>query len=158
MNRLTGNEDTDFIIFDLLTLSDVENFTSTNKYINHLLSRKVMKANNQAIESLNPQSVRIDSSEPYHTFLILMKQLNILPAQLRSVDNNTSRLKITIFKATPGDYTNFILKEDYIIGYYLYNDIKHIARRERYYGSKNKIIKFLTHIYYDHLYDNITFG
>ena len=158
MNPLTGNQDTDFIIFDLLSLSDVENFTTTNKYINHLLSRKVMKANKQAIESLNPQWFKIYSSEPYHTFLMLMNQLNILPAQLRSVDKNASRLEITISKANPGIYTNFILKEDdYIIGYYLYNDNKYIAR-DGYYGSKNKIIKFLTHIYYDHLYDNITFG
>lgn len=118
-----------------------------------------MKANKQAIESLNNKFIKIDSFEPYHTFLILMKQLNILPADVRSVDKNASRLEITISKSTPGNYTDYYLltEDDYIIGYYLYNDNKYIAR-DRYYSSKNKIIKFLTHIYYDHLYDNITFG
>ncbi len=51
----------------------------------------------------------------------------------------------------------FIKEDEYIIGYYLYNDNKYIAR-DRYYGNKNKVVKFLTHIYYDHLYDNIIFG
>ncbi len=158
MNSLTGNQDTDFIIFDLLTLSDVENFTTTNKYINDLLSKKVIKANKQAIESLKLGWVKIDSSKPYNIFLILMKQLNILPIDVISVDKNKSHLEIeiTISKAT-GNYNNFIKEDEYIIGYYLYNDNKYIAR-DRYYGNKNKVVKFLTHIYYDHLYDNIIFG
>ncbi len=156
MNRITGNEDTDFNIFDLLTLSEVEKFTTTNKYVNRLISKKVIKANKQAIALLNTKAIKIDSSEPYNTFFILMNQLNILPADLTGFEKNISCLKITISKATPGNYSNFILKEDdYIICYYMDN-YKFVS--DLYYGSKNKIVKFLTHIYYDHLYDDITFG
>ena len=159
---MTGVKDTDEDILLLLSLSDIKKICSTNIYINNLchkerLTRKYLNARKCAVDLFNNMKMRlIISSEPIRLFLNLMETFDILPTIHKHYSyQNLSHYEINISKANPGNYTDFILKEDdYIIGYYL-QDGEVLIGRQRYYGNKKNIIEFLTHICYDHLYDVI---
>ena len=165
MNTLTGNTDTDEDILLLLSLSDVINLCSTNKYINNLchnkrLKNKYLKAKKCAIDLFNDMhKILIISSESMGLFTKLMETLNIVPTVRKNFSfHNLSYIEINISKAHPGIYPDFTLKEDdYIIGYYLL-DGEVLIGRQRYYGNEKSIIQFLIHLCYDHLYDVIDYS
>lgn len=166
MNSFTGNEDTDRLIFQSLSLSDARKINAPNQYIHRLINDKMKMAKKNAIDLLDQNCrVIIKSLEPTSVFLTLMDTLKILPNPFypkskphppSNTNNIHAATVIIIGVARVGSRakTYHIDKDDYTIEYSYYNE--HFIGRYQYYGNKNKTIAFLTHIYYDHLYKVIT--
>jgi len=83
------------------------------------------------------------------TNLNLMKITNILPEYyiIPKLVDNTSQLDIVIY---PKDEITKVFP----IVYYFYDDYD-LVDTETYYSNKKNMINFLTHLYYDQLYDDI---
>lgn len=160
MNSFTGNEDTDRLIFLSLNLSDSRKINAPNKYINGLINDKIKMAKKNANDLFNRnRTIFIKTLEPINVFLELMNILKILPNNQypkSKAINNASTIVIQISKANRNDLNAFN-KDGFTITYAYYNnDLKdRFLGRNQYYGNKKQMIEFLTHLYYDQLYDKI---
>lgn len=162
MTALTGNTDTDEHILSLLHLSDIMALCSSKKYITVCHSKRLRTRYTNAVNSaINYQNKLADShiiysSEHFNIFSNLMNKLSIsqynsgaysLGKQWSVVPQTVNYIEIALYLLDEHDNYlvnyNFIDNHDDFIGY------------KQYKGDKESIINFLTHIYYDKLYDKI---
>jgi hypothetical protein len=156
MNNLTGTVDTDTTVLLLLPLVDIRNISLTNKYFSNLCHLKILNADKyiDTIRSVknvirqlnNNKRYTLKSTASYNLFVPLMKKINIEYSKPYDNCYDSARLNIIIYH---------YVGDSYMMCYQLLNTCDHIFVHRTYECNKKNIIEFLTHIYYDKLYDDI---